>query len=258
MSLLSDSRGRLVAVAFVGSGVFFGPLPANAAPLSGVVRAASNIERPARIKIAVDAHACADKDRTVADPRLVIGKDRGLSDVVVTVVNPPDGGTSENEGKARTDAELESPLLDQERCRFLPHVVLLEPGQKLHVKNSDKILHTFRTLTEQNRPVNKAQIGGKVDVLEFAESETFRAECDVHHWMSSVIVVKAHRFVTVTDEAGKFAFDDLPEGSYELEFSHQTLGTQKATVAVDGDGGLLELEWPAPKKEEPETETNSD
>jgi len=206
---------------------------AEAGVLQGQIRAAASISTPPALSVAVDAWACAESGH-IADPRLVIAADRGLADVVVTVTNV---------AKAAPYAAAGQAEIVQDGCVFRPHVIVVAPGQDLHVRNADSILHTFRSVTELNRRVNKAQVGGKRDTVAFSAAEILTLECDVHYWMSAVVVVAPHALVAVSDAAGNFRIEGLEPGRYDLTLWHQQLGRKTATAVIEGDTGRFEFTW---------------
>lgn len=201
--------------------------------LQGHITAASSIPTPPALSVAVDAWVCAEGGE-IADPRLVIGADRGLADVVVTVTNVE---------AAPPYAPVGRPAIVQKSCVFTPHVVTVAPGQDLDVRNADRILHTFRTVAELNRRVNRAQVGGKRDTVSFAAAEIVTLECDVHYWMSAVVVVAPHALVAVSDSGGNFRIEGLEPGHYDLALWHQQLGRKTATAVVESEAGRFEFAW---------------
>ena len=201
--------------------------------LEGRIKAGTSLAPPEPLSVAVDAWACGDNG-SVPDPRLVIGKERGLVNVVVTVSNPPD---------LRPYTSFEQTVIDQKDCVFKPHMVLVAPGQVMKVTNSDRVLHTFRTRARANPNINKAQPGGKIDTMVFAKPEIIRAECDVHYWMSAVVAVAPHAYTAVSDGEGRFRIVDLAPGSYELELWHETLGRISRTITLGGKSEPVEIVW---------------
>ncbi len=208
---------------------------ATSGALQGRILAGKSVEAAASLSVAIDAWVCAPDGET-RDPSLLIGPERGLANVVVQIDVP-------GAPPAQADDDAPEFLIDQKGCVFAPHVSVVAPGQTLRVKNSDKVLHNFRTITKHNRAINKAQIGGKEDAFVFKTPEIIRAACDVHYWMSAVVVVKPHDFVAVTDESGRFSIEGLAVGSYDASLWHERLGTRKAAVTVSDEGGLLEVTW---------------
>ena len=216
---------------------------AESAGLEGRIRAAPSLAAPAGFSVAVDSWACG-KDGLIDDPRLRIGTGRGLADVVVRVAGSMDAPPYET----GTDAAV----IDQRDCVFVPHLVITAPGVPVLVRNSDRLLHTFRTKASENRNVNKAQPAGKEDRVAFAEPEILGAVCDVHHWMSAVIVVAGHAWTAATDEQGRFRIDGIAPGTYTLELWHQVLGQHSARVEVSEQGGSLDMVWePVPGRPGP-------
>jgi hypothetical protein len=64
-----------------------------------------------------------------------------------------------------------------------------------------------------------------------------RIDCDVlHTWMSAAIVAADTPYAVVTDERGRFSFDAMPIGTYELEVWHERLGTRRQQVRVSAAG----------------------
>ncbi len=164
--------------------------------------------------------ACGE---TVQPVGLVVGPDKGLQYAVVQIVGAP-GSLS---------APAEAPTLNQEGCRFSPHVVVVGTGQPLDVLNNDDILHNIHTHSEANPEKNIGQPGFlKKLSLTFEEPEIFRVGCDVHQWMSARIVVTDHPFVAVTDENGAFSIAAVPPGTYQMTVWHEQLGEQTKEITV--------------------------
>jgi len=225
---------RTVAAFFVATVVLVASTPdAGARVLHGRIVAGASIESPPSLSVAVDTWLCG-KDGEIGDPRLVIAEDRGLADVVVTVRNVSDPPPYR---------AVEQPTIVQEGCVFTPHVVVVAPGQELEIVNSDRVLHTFRTTGERNRNINKAQVGGKRDTVKFDEPEILVLECDVHYWMSAVVVVAPHSLVAVSDDHGRFTIEGLDPGRYELELWHQRLGRKTVSAVIEGERGDFKFTW---------------
>jgi plastocyanin len=159
---------------------------------------------------------------------MVVGADKGIGYAVVSLKNV-DGG--------RMNAQA-SVILDQQGCRFQPHVVLIPRGATLEILNNDKILHNVRTTSKKNPPFNKAQpkFLKKIKHTFKAAPEKIKVQCDAHSWMSAWIVVQEHPFYAVTDASGQFTLTDVPAGTYTIESWHEKLGAQTATVTVPATG----------------------
>ena len=120
-----------------------------------------------------------------------------------------------------------------------PHVIGLQVGQPLEVRNSDGTLHNVHAVPKVNREFNFGQpTKGMKSTRTFDKVEVmvpFR--CDVHGWMNAYAGVLAHPFFAVSKADGTFEIKGLPPGSYTVEVWHEQLGTQTTKVTVDAKDG---------------------
>lgn len=214
--------------------------------IKGKVTYAGTIPERKKIEITKDVNICGKVPHYHED-LLVSSEDRGLANVVVGLSEAQGGKSLESWG---TEFEL-----DQNGCRFVPHVLLLPVGAKLKIKNSDGILHNIHTHGEQNRPINKAQPRFlKVISVSFDKPEIIRVVCDVHNWMNGYILVMDHPYYAVTDTNGNFELAGVPGGSYTLKYWHETLGNE--TQAVTVKKGVTEKVSFQFKKSKPSSQKN--
>ena len=124
-------------------------------------------------------------------------------------------------------------VLDQNGCRYHPHVLGIQVGQKLAIKNSDGILHNIKAVGKANRPFNVSQPTSMTTERVFSAPEVMvPLECNVHGWMHAYLGVLPHGFFAVTGADGSFSIKGLPPGTYTIEAWHEKYGTQVATVTV--------------------------
>ncbi len=180
----------------------------------------------------VAVQACANQHpQGVTEETMVVGKNKELANVVISLKNPPAGG------KPPTTPAV----LDQKGCQYHPHVLAVMIGQEVKVKNSDPFLHNVHGLPEENPGFNFGQ--NNVDdgraVPKMKAPEYFRVKCDVHPWMSAHFAVFNHPYFATSAEDGTFAIKGVPDGSYDVVVWHEKLGEQEAKVTVkDGKGEL--------------------
>ena len=166
----------------------------------------------------------------------VVGDGSGLGNVFVHVTGDSIAGTYPTPG--------EPILLDQQGCRYAPHVFGVQVGQTLTVRNSDPTLHNIHATPAVNAEFNTGQpIQGMTMNRTFEDVEVmvpFR--CDVHGWMNAYVGVLPHPYFAVTDPDGSFDISSLPAGDYVVEAWHELLGTQTQTITI-GDGATAELSF---------------
>jgi plastocyanin len=129
--------------------------------------------------------------------------------------------------------------VDQRRCAFIPHVLVVPPGATVEILNSDGILHNFHTVSRLNPSVNLAQTRwAKPLRLTLERPETVQVKCDIHGagLMRAWIVVASHPYYAVSDESGQFRLSHLPPGPHVLEVWHELLGTKRLPISVGMEG----------------------
>jgi hypothetical protein len=123
--------------------------------------------------------------------------------------------------------------LDQDGCRYHPHVLGILVGQTLAIKNSDGILHNIKAKGVKNRPFNMSQPTNMTSERTFTAPEVMvPLECNVHGWMHAWLGVLLHPFFGVTGADGRFAIKGLPPGAYTIEAWQEKYGTQTSSVTV--------------------------
>lgn len=132
------------------------------------------------------------------------------------------------------DPPATAAVLDQQGCRYHPHVIGVVVNQPIQFKNSDATLHNVHATPKVNKAFNLAQATkGKVDEKKFDQPEIMiPVSCDVHGWMRSYVGVLTHPFFAVSAEDGSFNIQGVPPGEYTLTAWHETLGTQEQKVTV--------------------------
>ncbi len=172
---------------------------------------------PKRIVVNKDKEACGDYQDS---EELVVGPNKGVRWAVVSLDSSP------------VDMRWEGTTLDQQGCRFSPHVRLIPAGSKLMVLNPDGVLHNFHSQSSVNPSVNKAQPKFKKTMeVSFEKPEIFRISCDAHGWMRGWIAVIDHPWHAVTDEKGGFKFENVPAGKRVFRIWHE--GVARGAVEVE-------------------------
>jgi hypothetical protein len=184
----------------------------------GTIEAEVKYNGPAQVeklKVNKDTEKCGTE---AVIEKVVVGGNKGLANAVVSVPGAK-GGTA---AKA---------VLDQHGCKFVPHVVVMQPGE-LEVKNSDDILHNLHTYSTANPSINKAQPKFKKTMTEKLEKPEFvKVTCDVHSWMLGWVAV-VPGVAGATDGNGVVKLENVPAGKQKVEVWHETLGKQEKEVEV--------------------------
>ena len=170
-----------------------------------------------KIKINKDTQQCGTE---AVIEKIVVGSNKGLANAVVSVAG------------AKGNPTAKKAVIDQHGCKFVPHVVVMTPGE-IDVKNSDGILHNIHTYSTANPPINKAQPKFKKVLTEkFEKPEIIKVTCDVHSWMQGWIAVMPHPYFAVSDGNGAAKIENVPPGKHTIEVWHETLGKMTKDVEV--------------------------
>jgi len=190
--------------------------------IRGTIRFAGTVPPPRTTEVDDDVEACGEMQSRLP---VTVGENGGLSDVVASLVDIDRG--------IALEAGASAPALDQQTCRFEPHVLLAPVGAPVQILNSDPVTHNIHTVTFDNRAVNRAQPAGvRVIEVSFKVDEKVKVKCDIHDWMGAWIIAIEHPYHAITDVRGEFAIEDVPPGTYTLELWHEELGATRQEVTV--------------------------
>jgi plastocyanin len=130
--------------------------------------------------------------------------------------------------------------LDQNGCRYHPHVFGIQVNQTLKITNSDQATHNIHPTPKSNPEWNESQAAGTGPKEKtFSRKETLiPVKCNIHPWMRAFIGVLDHSFYATTAADGSYKIENVPPGDYTLVFwqESKSLGehTEKITVPAKG------------------------
>lgn len=203
--------------------------PLGSASVSGTVNFEGDVPKLAPVAMAADPGCAAKHSDPVENEMLVLGEGNTMANILVFV----SGGLPAGPYPAPSG----QPVLDQDGCKYVPHVMGVRANQEILIKNSDGLLHNIHALPDANKEFNKAMPAAVTEMTHTFPSaeEPFVIKCDVHPWMGAYVGVFDHPYFSVTDTTGSFSIDGLPAGEYELTAWHEKMPAQTATITV-GDG----------------------
>jgi plastocyanin len=177
------------------------------------------------VKMAADP-TCMQANANGLTFETYVVKDGGLDNVFVYV--------KDGLGNYYFDTPTEPVKIDQQGCRYVPHVLGARVGQPIEFTNSDETMHNVHAMASVNRDFNFGQsIKGQRDRKVFTAREVMvLLKCDVHGWMQAYAGILDHPYFAVTSDGGKFELKNLPAGTYTVEAWHEKLPAQTQTVTV--------------------------
>lgn len=194
--------------------------------IRGIVRLNGDGPKIGSLEVTKDAEVCGKRKPY---PRLAVGKNNGVRNAVVFI-----------EGISRGKKAIDNiqPILDQHKCEYVPHVMILPMGAPLEILNSDRILHNVhaydvqhdsRTLFNIAQPIKGQRT--PIKTTQFVYPGLVLATCDAGHpWMSAYIMLAEHPYYAVTDAEGKFVLGNVPPGSYKVKMWHEGVAIIKTEL----------------------------
>jgi plastocyanin len=195
--------------------------PATVATINGTVKFDGTAPKPAKIDMSQDP-GC--KGMNEAENVVVNGGD--LANVFVYV--------KDGLGAHTFDVPTTPVVLEQQGCRYHPHILGVMAGQTVQIKNSDPTTHNIHPTPKDNREWNESQPPSSPAIEKnFAREEIMLpVKCNQHPWMKMYINVVKNPFYAVTDKDGKYEIKGLPPGDYTIAFVQEKLGEQDQKVTV--------------------------
>ena len=203
--------------------------PATAGTISGVVHFDGKAPAPTDIDMSMDP-GCTMNNETNASEDVVVVKNV-LANVYVYVKAGAANSTTPD-GTAPV-------VLDQKGCRYIPHVIAVQQGGSVQIKNSDVTMHNVHTTpTDGSASIDVSQgPKGEPKTQKFDKPQTMTPiRCNNHPWMQAYINVSPNPYFAVTGADGSFTLRNLPPGTYTVAAVHETLGEKDVQVTVPAKG----------------------
>ena len=195
--------------------------PNTVASVSGTVKFDGAAPKAAKIDMSQDP-AC--KGANTAET--VVADNGNLANVFVYV--------KDGLGNRTFDVPTQAVTIDQQGCRYHPHVLGVMAGQNVQIKNDDQTTHNIHPTPKDNREWNESQPPAAAPIEKnFAREEIMlTAKCNQHPWMKMYINVVKSPFYAVTGPDGKYEIKGLPPGDYTIAFVQEKLGEQDQKVTL--------------------------
>ncbi len=214
------SRSCFLTIFFAASAVSFAQSDYKVVPvinggtISGTVKWSGPVPHALTFPITKDPHICDPESTKTTDlERLLVGPQGGVANTVVYLKNI-------SSGKAM-DLPEQRRHLDQKRCHYVPHILLVPQNGTLSMMSSDATLHTIHMdgVATFNLPF---PFTDRVTARSMPTPGLVHLRCNGGHvWMNAEMMVVSHPYYAVTDEGGRFEFTDVPPGNYQIVAWHE-------------------------------------
>jgi hypothetical protein len=200
----------------------------NGGTISGKISYSGRSPSPRKIIITKDPSVCGTAR---VEDVFVVAKDGAVQNVVVYLIDVKQG--KKDVGELR-------PVLDQQGCRYVPHVQVVRLHSALQVKSSDPVLHNVHSFFNGATVINFAMPPKKDLVLEkkLDKAGGQQLKCDVHSFMRGGIFVAQNPYHALTGPDGRYRIEDVPPGQYTIATWHEEAGPVNDLVTVAPGGSV--------------------
>lgn len=215
--------------------------------LSGQIIFDGPLPTPEKTKITSDQKVCGKHD-IFSEVLVVDPASKGVRNVII-VLNQRRSDKREVPIHESYEALKKQPVrMDNNGCRFDPHVAVIWTARKLVIGNSDPIGHNVNMTTGDAEAFNETIPSGGTIEKTFAKSKRMpvSVSCSIHPWMKAWVMIRDNPYMAVTDKDGKFEIKNLPVGKWQFMFWQETAG-YVAEVKRNGEPekwrrGTIEIE----------------
>jgi hypothetical protein len=183
--------------------------------ISGTVKWSGTVPKELDFPITKDPQICEmDGKKTANLERLIVGPEGGVANTIVYLKNI-------SAGKSWDELPEQRRQLDQKHCRYIPHILLVGQKTELQMKSSDATLHTIHMdgAASYNLPF---PFPNKISSRTMSTPGLVNLRCNGGHvWMNAEMMVVQHPYYAVTDESGRFEFNSVPSGTYQIVAWHE-------------------------------------
>lgn len=136
-----------------------------------------------------------------------------LKDAVVFVRELPAGSRPQDQAKTA--------VMDQVDKEFVPHVLPISVGTQVEFPNHDQIHHHVYSFSRTKMFEIPLYKGEKTPPILFDKEGAVKIGCNIHDWMSAVILVLPTPLFSKTGDDGSFRLGNLAPGRYSLAAWHE-------------------------------------
>ncbi|MBI3802150.1 MAG: carboxypeptidase regulatory-like domain-containing protein [Nitrospirae bacterium] len=218
----------------------------------------------------------SDGEGNVRLKEFIVGKEGGLGDAVVAIVDVKKGKPFKpiKSNFVAVDCMFHpAEVPDNEQFSVEdgkvhhehPNVTVLENHQPISMLNKDPVIHNIQVFQNEKGniilnvplPVSTEPHGG---MLNFASGKRIsQMICGMHEFMQSWGFVVDNPYYTKTKKGGEFMIDQLPPGTYQIIAWHPHFKIVRKEITVPPDGNVtINFEFNSSDVQRPIYETQKD
>lgn len=151
-----------------------------------------------------------------------------LEDAVVELLDPANKSFSQKKAEVK-----------QQDLTFIPFVSAYQTGTAVDFPNMDKTRHHVYSFSPAKVFELKLYANKPEAPVVFDQAGIVALGCNIHDYMQAYIYIGDSPFLQVTDGKGQVAFNDIPDGTYQLKLWHPWQNADWVTQNVQIKQGQL-------------------
>lgn len=132
-------------------------------------------------------------------------------------------------------APTKDAYISQSQQTFIPHVLPVVVGSKVHFLNEDEFFHNVQSYTPKSRFSIGRRAPGISYSVQIKKTGIVDLTCDIHPHMNARILSFDTPYFCRVDEDGNYSLKNLPDGKYRLEVFHPFCEKLVEEVEITGD-----------------------
>ena len=132
--------------------------------------------------------------------------------------------------------------ISQTEQTFIPNVLPIVVGSKIHFLNEDEFFHNVQSYTPKSRFSIGRRAPGISYSINIKKVGVIDLTCDIHTHMNARILSFETPYFSRINEDGTYVIKDLPDGKYRLEIYHPNCDGIVDVVELIG-GEVFEFDY---------------
>ena len=182
-----------------------------------------SIPEPEKFPVKVNQDQCG---KEIESEALIIGQNsKGIKNVIITL---------ESQDHVPVKYPFSPSLAFKiDKCRFSPHIIIIQNGTGINIENKDSILHNIFFLFEDHNAFNTIITPtSNATTKQFDRPGFVQVKCNLHPFMEGYLMVTDTPYFTLTDKEGTFSIPDIPAGKYLLMVRHEMFEPIEKTIEI--------------------------
>ena len=136
----------------------------------------------------------------------------------------------------------EDAYISQSQQTFIPKVVPVVVGSKVHFLNEDEFFHNVQSYTPKSRFSIGRRAPGISYSVKIKRTGVVDLTCDIHEHMNAKILSFDTPYFCRLNEDGTYTLNNLPDGKYRLEVFHPYCNKIIEEINLQG-GKVFEFDY---------------